>query len=283
MAGCVVFSERVISVGMPTPLAGVFTAPDNPLPNSPTLVLLNSGMMHHVGTCNLSVKLARSAALTRFSSFRFDFSGIGDSRTRSFPGTHEQREISEVREVMDELSRQEEISGFLLCGLCSGADAALATAAADERVVGIVQLDPLCKRTIDWYFHHYYQKVADIRAWRRLLARVRGKRTREDGLPSQYLEEVDEQERHDLDQSALADAYRKLVARDVHTLVIMTEGQRSCYNARGQFRRSFGNVEFGSTLDEHHLPRTRHIITEPDDQRFVVDLVTDWVTTQHRS
>jgi pimeloyl-ACP methyl ester carboxylesterase len=270
------YSERVISVGVPPSLAGIFTSPEQATADSPALVLLNSGMMHHVGTCNLSVKFARSAASNGVPAYRFDFSGIGDSRTRNFAGTHEQREVSEVREVLDALTQQEGVSKFVLCGLCSGADAALAAAAIDSRVVGIIQLDPLCRRVRNWYFHHYYQKVMDVQAWRRVFRRLRGLKTGSEGISPEYLEEVDEQARHDLDHTELTRAYAELASRGVRVMVIMTEGQYSCYNSQGQFRDAFASVDFGSGLEEYHLPNTRHIITEPDDQDFVIDLVTNW-------
>ena len=270
------FSERVISVGTPIPLAGVFTSPEQASTKSPGLILLNSGMMHHVGTCNLSVKFARSAARTGIPSFRFDSSGIGDSRARTFAGGHEEREVSEIREVMDELSRQEGITRFILCGLCSGADAALATAAVDQRVVGIVQLDPLCFRTLKWYFYHYFPRVTDINCWLRLLKRLCGAQVVPEALAPEFLEEVDEQTRHDLDRQMLTSAYKELVRRGVHIMVVMTGGQEHIYNTLGQFREVFGSVNFGSALAEHYLPRSQHIVTEPEDQVFIVDLVTSW-------
>ena len=269
-------SERVISVGAPISLVGVFTSPEQASTKSPGLILLNSGMMHHVGTCNLSVKFARSAAKTSIPSFRFDSSGIGDSRARTFSGAHEEREVSEIREVMDELSRQEGITRFILCGLCSGADAALATAALDQRVVGIVQLDPLCFRTLKWYFYHYYPRVMDINCWLRFLKRLCGVQVGSEALAPEFLEEVDDQIGYDLDRQALTSAYEALVRRGVRIMVVMTGGQEYIYNSLGQFREVFGSVEFGSALEEHYLPRTRHIFTEPEDQKFIVDLVTRW-------
>ena len=160
--------EEILTAGSPDPLVGVVSIPANLDTRAPCLVLLNSGMMHHVGTCNLSVRIARAAAAVGISSCRFDFSGIGDSRSRTFDGTHEEREVSEVREVLETLQGRLDISRFVLCGLCSGADASLTTAEVDDRVVGIVQIDPLMFRTRSWYYNHYYQRITDPGAWRRL-------------------------------------------------------------------------------------------------------------------
>jgi hypothetical protein len=67
-----------------------------------------------------------------------------------------------------------------------------------------------------------------------------------------------------------------LIERGVRRLVVMTECQSFCYNYEGQFRDVFANVPFGALLDEHNLPRTRHTITEPDDQVFVTQPISDW-------
>jgi len=273
--------ERMLTIGGPPPLAGILSEPAPGDPARETLILLNSGMMHHVGTCNLSVKIARRTASLGTLAYRFDFSGIGDSRSRSFAGSHEEREVSEVREVMDELTRRTGAERFLLCGLCSGADAAMATAVVDDRVAGIAQIDPYCFRTGRWYLRHYLARVREREAWSRLFRKLRGGPVAVDGLPREYLEEIDEQERHDFDKGGLTSGYRSLVERGVRTLVIMTEGQSFCYNYEGQFRDVFARVPFGTLLDEHYLPSTRHTIIEPDDQAFVTDLISDWAVAGH--
>ncbi len=267
-------SEQVLLIGEPRPLAGVLSVPRQSASTSRILVILNSGMMHHVGTCNLSVRIARNVADLGMTVYRFDFSGIGDSRVRSHPGTHEEREVSEVREVLDALAQQG-FSEFWLCGLCSGADSALATAVVDERVQGIVQIDPGCYRTPGWYFHHYLQKVTRSENWIRLFRRIKGEQVWFEGLPEEFLEDLDDQARHEFDRNWLVESYHGLAARGARTLVIMTNGQSDCYNYQGQFQQVFG--PFGETLGEYYLPDTRHIISEPGDQILVTELITNCV------
>jgi pimeloyl-ACP methyl ester carboxylesterase len=276
-----IYSERVISVGAEIPLGGVLTSPKQIKAKSPVLILLNSGLMHHVGTCNLSVKLARAIAKTGIRSYRFDSSGIGDSGTRNFEGSPDERLVDEVREVMGELSAQEGITQFVLCGLCSGADAALDVAAVDPRVVGIVQIDPMCFRTLQWYFYHYYPRILDINCWFRFAMRLFGKHAPSEHLPSdyvspEYLDEWNALAGREPVRQSLISAYEELVSRGVHILVVMTTGQEDCYNSRGQFREAFGKINFGSLLEEHYLPQAQHIITGPEDQKFVLDLVGHW-------
>ena len=272
------WSEKITNVGDAVPLFGVLTWPHN-IDNAETcLIVLNSGMMHHVGTCNLSVKTTRSAAEIGIPGYRFDFSGIGDSANRTFIGRIDEREVGEVREVMDELSALHGIKQFLLCGLCSGAFAAMATAVADPRVIGIAQIDPHCFRTKKWSFYHYFRKYTDKRAWRRLVRRLQGKPVWFDGLADEYLEDVDLDWGHTPQLEELSSEYQLLVSRGVRNLVIMTEGQKSCYSYRGQFREVFEAVSFGELLEEHFFPVTRHIITEPEDQVLVEALIISWAS-----
>ena len=270
--------EQIFTVGEPNSLNGVLTLPDEDSQGEVALILLNSGLMHHVGTCNLSVKIARIVVQQGVPTCRFNFSGIGDSRARSFSGSHEEREVSEIQEVMDELSSQFGYSSFMLLGLCSGADAAFAAAKIDARVVGIVQIDPHCVRSMKWYFYKYYRKITDNSFWRRVYRRITGQKLWFDGLAKEFLEEIDGPNRHQFDKETFAAGYAQLVQREVSTLVIMTSGQKGCYNYEGQFREVFGLNVFGAALEEHYLKQTRHIISEPEDQILVTNWVKSWVS-----
>ena len=54
--------ERALRIGRPTPLIGIVSEPEVFDPARPAVIILNSGIMHHVGACRLSVKLARAVA-----------------------------------------------------------------------------------------------------------------------------------------------------------------------------------------------------------------------------
>ncbi len=88
------------------------------------------------------------------ASLRFDLSGIGESLAVGSQGTSLQRAQHEVGEAMDWLSQQFGFEQFLLFGLCSGADDALATAVQDDRVVGLSLLDGCGYRT-PWFYINF--------------------------------------------------------------------------------------------------------------------------------
>ena len=69
--------------------------------------------MHHIGTCRISVKIARALAQQDFLALRFDFSGIGDSETGRGLIPFSESSSLEVSEVMDFLELKKGIKKFI--------------------------------------------------------------------------------------------------------------------------------------------------------------------------
>lgn len=131
-------SERAISFGPGNRNVGIYTQSKKQAPNRPAVLLLNAGLIHHVGPNRIYVKLARRLAEEGIPAFRFDFSGIGDSCRRVGPFDARQYQIEETQWAMQTLQKQHGINCFMLAGLCSGADVALETAQMDDRVKELV-------------------------------------------------------------------------------------------------------------------------------------------------
>lgn len=131
-------NEEPILFGSAHTLVGVVTAPPEGGPSAglPAVLLLNAGRTHHAGPNRLYVKIARSLAAQGFLAFRFDFSGVGDSRARSEVLPLQTSMLQEVREAMDQLHASSGIQQFVLMGICSGASVAYRAACHDPRVVG---------------------------------------------------------------------------------------------------------------------------------------------------
>ena len=134
--------EQALLLGRSHPLVGVLSMPAAPAPREPAVIILNAGLVHHVGPNRWSVRLARRLAGDGHLAARFDHSGIGDSDPRRDTLTFEQRSLQEVREVMDDLQQRHSVRSFVLLGLCSGAKTALQAAQVDDRVAGAVMVNP---------------------------------------------------------------------------------------------------------------------------------------------
>jgi pimeloyl-ACP methyl ester carboxylesterase len=272
--------ERVLRVGKPTPLAGVTTEPATIDPARPAVIILNSGVMHHVGSCRLSVKLARSIAADGTLAVRFDYSGIGDSESRRGTPSFEEVSVTECAEVMDHLQRTRGIERFILYGLCSGADAAYNTALRDPRVVGVSQFDPYCYVTPKFYLRYYLPIVTDLRRWKSFLGRKMAALTKGGEAPAaahdRELLEITTNVRVFPPRESVAAGLRTLVGRGVRLQVNFPAGP--LYNYRAQFRDSFPEVPFDDAIEVNYYARANHIVTQPDEQAVVVRDITQWIT-----
>jgi len=133
------YEEYTTAIGTRPQMVGVVarSAADVRRRAAPAVVLLGAGLVHHVGPNRLIVHLARRLAARGLASVRFDHRGIGDSAPRLDGKPFEVSAVEEAREVMDHLEMREGVHHFVLLGICSGAETALAAAREDPRVVGV--------------------------------------------------------------------------------------------------------------------------------------------------
>jgi alpha-beta hydrolase superfamily lysophospholipase len=115
-AGAVV--ERIVALG-DVELFGIVTEPAG-TPSGSTVILLNAGVMDHVGPARLWVDFARRWAADGVRVLRFDLSGLGDSPVR--PG--QRPDLAYPPEAFDDLGAVVTAMGgpgkVILTGLCSG-------------------------------------------------------------------------------------------------------------------------------------------------------------------
>jgi hypothetical protein len=275
--------ERAIKIGRPSPLIGVVCEPEKIDSEQPAVLIFNSGVMHHIGSCRLSVKLARSFAESGVLSIRFDFSGIGDSNTRRGDRSFSETAPIEAKEIMDYLQAKRGIKQFILYGLCSGADAAYETALVEERVVAYSQIDPYCYRNARFYYHSYKSRIFKMKCWVSFSKRMVNKVVRfnsyfdnlQDRQGDEYLESAS-YIRQFPPKEEIQKGLKTLIDRGVFMNIIFT-GSEDDYGYPNQYRESFKHVDFDSYLDLHYFDKATHIITHPDHQLMVVKAITDWL------
>ncbi len=277
--------ERAVRIGKPVPLIGVISEPENFNPERPAVLIFNSGVMHHIGSCRLSVRLARAFSNSGNLSIRFDFSGIGDSESRRGTESFEESVVKEATEVMDYLQKKRGVKKFVLYGLCSGADASYLTALDDVRVVGIAQIDPYCYRTARYYFHYYASRFFIFERWlssgNRLVKFITGAAKNNDtegdiGINDEFYEEAD-YAREFPPRKQVADGLKNIFSRGVENYVIFTGGMEE-YNYKSQYMDSFSDVDFGNKLTVSHLVSSDHIVTNPLHQAEIIRSLSSWLT-----
>jgi alpha-beta hydrolase superfamily lysophospholipase len=120
VAGSSVIRERAVRLGE----VGLFAMVTEALGSLPsaTVLLLNAGVIQHVGPARLWVTLARQLAARGLRVVRLDLSGLGDSPVRAGQTPH----LAHPLEAMDDLELVLDGLGLdaeevIVAGLCSGA------------------------------------------------------------------------------------------------------------------------------------------------------------------
>lgn len=274
--------ETIVEIGQQSPIVGVLCKPEQLSNEHTAVILLNSGVMHRVGACRLSVRIARAICQqTGLMSVRFDFPYIGDSPPRNAESSDFGLiAVDEVREVMDFLQQTRGIKQFILYGLCSGAHTSLQVGLVDDRVIGVAQINgnsyaPM-KSTIRWY-------LSKFRADRLLLTIKNFIKKILKNSPSN-LEVQDESSYFEVpkyaarpDRAIMVDWYSKLIAKKIQLFSIYTE-QNIDYFYHNQFYDCFGEVDFGDQLWLDYLPEASHLIEQPKYQERVINDIVNWVS-----
>lgn len=279
--------ERALEFGDPATLVGVWTEPDPEIRGErPAVLLLNAGILHRVGPSRMNVRLARALADQGFPCLRFDFSGIGDSPSRPDSLPFEESSVREIRAAMDHLEETRGVDRFVLFGLCSGADAALHGAVADERVVGLVPVDGHAYRTWRYYVHRYLPRLFRAQSWKNLLTgrtyvgpwirRLLGR----DGGGEQGDRRPDEEvrifQRPQPPREEAEEWMRTLVDRKVRMLHVFSGGMAENYNYHSQFRDMYRRVDFRGLARVAYFEDSTHTFTDLVHLDRLVRTVTAW-------
>ncbi|MEP7311018.1 MAG: alpha/beta fold hydrolase [Pseudomonadota bacterium] len=270
-------------VGIATDPVGFENCVTQPNVARPTVIFLNAGVLHRVGPHRLHVTLARLLAANGFASLRVDLSGIGDSGAVPDNLTFRASAVADTRAVMDQLGAETGADRFVLFGLCSGADNALATARTDPRVVGLVLIDPPTYAT----FRSRVRKLAGR------LRNVRGIRSAQSTARSfaMTLRHVSAGVAHRLGVHAPGSSsmepgrqlpprvqYRALlthlVERGVDILSIYSGANGDRFNHADQAFEAFPTLR--GRLDVAYFPGANHVFTELARRDILMTTVRRW-------
>ncbi len=274
--------ETVVTFGKTCSLTGVLSQSAQFSAQRPAVILLNSGVMHHVGTCNLSTYLARAVVNTGCLALRIDFSGVGDSEERQDEMPFEESSVIEVKETMDFLSKSYGVKRFVLYGLCSGADASFNTALNDERVIAIAQIDPYSYSTWRYQINYYLPKFFSARRWRNYILRRLGLNgatlQREGHEIAGIAEGFFESPAYTRDfpqRSSVEQGVKRLLARNIEILNIYAG--KDIYNYKTQFFDMFNISKKEKKCTVFYFPNASHVISEPHDQAQAVQVIMNWI------
>jgi pimeloyl-ACP methyl ester carboxylesterase len=278
------FIEQAVLFGRSISLVGVVS---RPLPKvavrKPAVLILNTGIVHRVGHHRMYVTMARELAAMGHVSFRFDFSGLGDSASREGDLAPLQAWQKDLSEALDWLVDAYNLDEVVLIGLCSGADIALSYGHKDKRVVGLVLLDPTIPPTTRFYAHYIRRRLSEFRSWWSFV-RGRGRIWQEitdrlrlafGSTPEHPRSPNDPRMRSDLEQM-----YLKSLDRNLQMLCVLTGGPwegRQSY--REQLFDAFPNVPLKDRVSLEHFSDADHTFTSQTARARLLELVLGWIKT----
>lgn len=276
-------NEHVHLLGRQRSLVGIMTrAPAAVSNQNPTVLILNTGIVHRVGHHRMFVSLSRALAGIGFNVLRFDFAGVGDSEPRTDGLSPLDSSLADLDEVLDWLEQERRISRVIMVGLCSGADHAILHCQSDPRVVALVLMDPSIPTTTRFYARYILQRATRLRSYisvaigRSNLVRlwvselIHGRRSASDTRPFS-LENL--RFHHYLRQS-----YRNAIGNGVQILAVFT-GDTLRQTYREQMLDAFPDIAFGDRLKLEFLQSTDHVFTSQTDRARLFEIVLNWIAS----
>jgi len=138
--------RKIVNFGPDKRMFGIITEPvGGGVAGQPDVVLFSGGVVPRTAVNRTYVYLAERLAHDGHRVLRFDVSGIGESK----PATgNQQNEIfpttllPDAGAALEFMAGQDKDRRLWLIGLCSGGASAFQTAIADERVAGVVMINP---------------------------------------------------------------------------------------------------------------------------------------------
>jgi pimeloyl-ACP methyl ester carboxylesterase len=241
--------ESCCRFGPRAQLVGVVSEPSQRARGA-TVVLVSAGVTPKAGPFRLYAELARRLAGDGFRTLRFDLGGIGDSGEEYGAQPLRERTRSQITDALDYLRARFDGDGFVLAGLCSGAEDSFRHAEQDPRVTRVVMVDPFAYRSGGFAWRHFGYRV------RRRLLRAAGlyrplPSARQGGLVDYEYMPVEESSR----------ILRELLRRRVRLDFIYTGGMSARFNHRGQLRAMFRGIDFNGLVGLDYLPSLDH--TQP--------------------
>lgn len=268
--------ERVAWFGDEENLVAIVSDPVSPR-SGPSILILNAGVLHRVGPHRLHVRLARSLAGLGHQVARIDLSGIGDSRALPGRMTFRESSVADIRATLDSLVAEGGSADFILFGICSGADNALAAAGVDPRIRGLVLIDPPAYATPGSKLRHARGRLAG-QAWLRLPRRIVLAMLRRIAKSFRMFSSQGAEAHSGGRELPPMEEYRRqlneLVQRDVRILAIYSGALGARYNHEDQLFEAF--PELKGKVDRSYFPDANHTFTELSAQAALQARVISW-------
>ena len=285
------FLEQPVQFGEAGRLFGVFCEPDD-RPAVSSVLLLGAAYDRHAGWGRLSVQTARLLAREGIASLRFDAANIADSPpVKNAPDQvlYDAAQNDDVAAALDFLSRRGK-GPVVAAGRCSGAYLAFNGALADDRISGVVAVNPVVfhwrkGRSVDEALHkpprsfgEYSQRFRQGATFKRLVSGdvdvvSAGRNIAKATLKKLSIKTARLSRRGSEEGRAVYGAFDKLKTRDVSISLLYSDNDdglehfRYYFNADGRGLSAYRNVSL--TI----IPDADHNLSTPEARKAYIDAV----------
>lgn len=265
------FSEKLTAFGPDKGLSGMLALPTARGAQPPGVILYNAGIVHRIGPHRLNVKIARALAARGVPSLRFDLSGLGDSAPAPSGSSWAQSQ-ADLSAAMTQLSNAGAATRFVLVGLCSGADNAYRAAIADNRIAGVVLIDPYSYENRRAKLERAAARALDLERWKSALARA--------GAPARRSQPNEEDSSRPYPPLAEFGAdLAKLTNKGVEILIVYTRFVEQHLTRPEHFFDTFADFDFCGRLAVEVNGAVDHTHTELTAQSGLIDRIGRFVDT----
>jgi pimeloyl-ACP methyl ester carboxylesterase len=270
--------EHALLFGKSRSLVGILTESNgqNNSKRLPAVIILNSGLVHHIGPNRLSVKLARCLAESGFVVFRIDFSGIGDSPASSENMPILERWIKETRAAMDLVAELRGIDRFILLGNCSGAGISFLTAKTDARVAGAVLINFQGEKTLLRYFLKLV--LFNPKAWLRIIKGSVKISFVSNALVSFFHDFFTPETTQSYGSSEIVADFEILKSRDIDLLLVYSEWDPGLSYFKAKLRKRLSSLSLDRKLKVEVIPGINHDFGLLRGQEDLIRKVSSWAS-----
>ena len=275
--------ERAVRFGPRQNLAGILATPRDARLSGPCVIVINAGIVHHVGPNRLYVDIARSLAAQGYTVLRFDLSGLGDSEASNGGSSLSKAALADIKAAFEFLEATRGNSSFIMCGLCSGANHSMLATISDTRVIGALLIDPTVSRSRRSQALHLRRRFLHAATWGALLT------LRHPMLPRAFSRQrglalaeaaqghAERQEVSRASPEQIRVAFEQVIDRGVQLMLVFTGGVNHVYNYREQLFDLLPGLDFRHQLKLDFMPETDHTISDGESRSKLLRSVGDWM------
>jgi len=273
--------EKTFLFGEKNNLVGISSEPHGTVlrEGKPFIIILNAGLVHHPGPFRMNKEFSMLLSDNGYASFRFDTSGVGDSKMRVMDNMlAKDRNLSDVGEAIAYVQEKFEPSGIIIIGLCTGADLAHRAAIKYSEVSGAILLDGYGYPTNRFYFKRYAPILISPKRMFNVLYRVvlrvlpvggKDKCQAESGVEAYYWELPNKQD-------YIADMGQMFNEGKKH-LYVYSSGVSEYYKYENQYADAFSAYPFSSAVTVKHLVYSDHVYTLLEQRNNLFEIMLGWI------